>query len=94
MKSKNFNVVFSSWVYLAGNSNAPKIAYLPPPPLSAGGFSFCIRNKVKSEIFHTKNLLTKMCLSVLTENLNWESLTENLVNYKFIIGVHWKIWFF
>ena len=30
MKSKNLIEVFSSVVYLAGNSNAPKILYLPP----------------------------------------------------------------
>ena len=35
-----------------------------------------------------------MFLSVLTKNLNWESLTENLVNFNFIMGVYWKIWFF
>ena len=35
-----------------------------------------------------------MLLSVLTKNLNWESLTKNLVNFNFIMGVHWKIWFF
>ena len=39
MKSKNLIVVCSSGVYLAGNSNPPKIVYPPrsPPPLSAGG---------------------------------------------------------
>ena len=25
---------------------------------------------------------------LLTKNLNWESLTKNLVNFKFIMGVH------
>ena len=36
-----------------------------------------------------------MLLSVLTKNLNWESLTKNLVTYIFnIIGVHWKICIF
>ena len=34
-----------------------------------------------------------MFLSVLT-NLNRESLTKNLVNFNFIMGVHWKIQFF
>ena len=29
-----------------------------------------------------------MFLFVLTKNLNWESLTKNLVNFNFIIGVH------
>ena len=37
MKSKGLIAFFSSGVYLAGNSYAPKIVYLPPPPLSAGG---------------------------------------------------------
>ena len=35
MKSKNVIVVFPSAVYLARSSNAPKIVYLPPLPLSA-----------------------------------------------------------
>ena len=35
-----------------------------------------------------------MLLSVLTKNLNWESLTKNLVTFNFIMGVHWKIWIF
>ena len=35
-----------------------------------------------------------MFLSVLTKNLNWESSTKNLVDFNFIMGVHWKIWFF
>ena len=29
-----------------------------------------------------------MFLSVLTKNLNWGSLTKNLVTFNFIIGVH------
>ena len=29
-----------------------------------------------------------MFLSVLTKNLNWESLTKNLVTFNFIMGVH------
>ena len=28
-----------------------------------------------------------MFLSVLTKNLNWESLTKNLVTFNFIMGV-------
>ena len=32
-----------------------------------------------------------MFLSVLTKNLNWESLTKNLVTFNFVIGVHRKI---
>ena len=35
-----------------------------------------------------------MFLPVLTKNLNWESLTKNLVTFNFIMRVHWKIWFF
>ena len=33
MKSKNLIVVFSSEIYLAAKSNAPKMFYLPPPPI-------------------------------------------------------------
>ena len=29
-----------------------------------------------------------MSLSVLTKNLNWESLIKNLVTFNFIMGVH------
>ena len=29
-----------------------------------------------------------MFLSALTKNLNWESLTKNLVNFNFVMGVH------
>ena len=35
-----------------------------------------------------------MFLSVLTKNLNWESLTKYLVKFNFIMGVYWKILFF
>ena len=45
MKSKNLVVVFSSGLYLAGNSNAPKIVYLPPPPHSAGNPVFAYKIK-------------------------------------------------
>ena len=38
MKSKNLIVVFSSVVYLAGNSNTPKRVH--PHPVSAGGAVF------------------------------------------------------
>ena len=78
MKSKGLIAFFSSGVYLAGNSYAPKIVYLPPPPLSAGDPVFA--SKLKSEIFKDKkSLYTKMFLSVLTKNLNWESLTKILL---------------
>ena len=43
MKSKNLIVVFPSGVYLAGNSNAPKIVYFPPPPVSVGGSVFALK---------------------------------------------------
>ena len=43
MKSKNLIVVFLSGVYLTGNSNAPKIVYLHPLPLSAGGQVFAYK---------------------------------------------------
>ena len=29
-----------------------------------------------------------MFLSILSKNLNWESLTKNLVTFNFIMGVH------
>ena len=87
MESKNLIVVFLSGVYLAGNSNAPKIVYFPQPPLSAGGSSLCIKTKLKSEIFKDdKSLQKKMFLSVLTKNLNWESLTKNL----FTLNLLWE----
>ena len=50
------------------------------------------KNKLKSEIFKDKkSLRTKLFLSVLTKNLNWKSLTKNLVTFNFIMGVHLKI---
>ena len=92
MKSKNLIVVFSSEVDLAGNSNAPKI--VSPSPIFLPGSSFCIKNKVKSEIIQDKkSLWTKIFLSVWTKNLYWESLTKNLVTCDLIMGFHWKIWF-
>ena len=41
-----------------------------------------------------KKIKTKMFLSVLTKNLNWESLTKNLVNFNFIMGFTEKSDFF
>ena len=32
-----------------------------------------------------------MFLSALTKNLNWKSVTKNLVAFNFIMGVHRKI---
>ena len=58
MKSKNLIVVFSSGVYLAVNSNAPKIAFLsPPPPPFLLEVQFLYKNKSKSEIFKDKKSL-------------------------------------
>ena len=60
MKSKSLIVVFSSEVYLAGNSNAPKKVYPPPPtptPSFCWGSSFCIKNKLKSELFKDERSL-------------------------------------
>ena len=44
----------------------------------------------------TKKACKQKCLlSVLTNNLNWESSTKNLVTFNFnIMGVDWEIWFF
>ena len=59
MKSKSLIVVFSSEVYLAGNSNAPKKVYPPPTPTPSfcWGSSFCIKNKLKSELFKDERSL-------------------------------------
>ena len=51
MKSKNLIVVFSSVVYLAGNSNTPKRVY---PPLFLLGVQFLHKNNLKSEIIKDK----------------------------------------
>ena len=48
-----------------------------------GGFTFYIKNQLKSQIFNnTKSLSAKMFFSVTTKNLNWEILTKNLVTFK------------
>ena len=47
------------------------------------GCNFCLKNKLKSEIFNdNKKILTKMFFSVTTKNLNWDILTKNLVIFK------------
>ena len=47
------------------------------------GCNFCIKSKLKSEIFNEKRKLeTKTCFSVKTNNLNWDILTKNLVIFK------------
>ena len=89
-------MVFSSAVYQAGNANAPKIVYLPPlRPTFCRGSSFCIKTKLKFEIFKDKkSWKRKMFLSVLTKNLNLENLTKNLVTFNFIMCIHWEICIF
>ena len=48
--------------------------------LSQGGTSFYIKNKLKLEISNDKKVYTqKRFFSVITKNLNWETLTANLV---------------
>ena len=47
------------------------------------GCNFCIKSKLKSEIFNEKKKLqTKTCFSVKTKNLDWDILTKNLVIFK------------
>ena len=49
-----------------------------------GGYSFYIKNKLKSEIFNVykKKVYEQKCFSVITKNLNWEVLIKNLVTAK------------
>ena len=48
--------------------------------LFQGGTSFYIKNKLKLEISNDKKVYTqKRFFSVITKNLNWETLTANLV---------------
>ena len=50
--------------------------------------SFYITNKLKSEIFDDKkSLYIKIFFSVITKNLIWEILTNNLVTFKRWDGV-------
>ena len=52
------------------------------------GYSFYIKNKLKSEIFNDKkSLYTKMFFSIITKNFNWEILTNNLLTFKRWDGV-------
>ena len=56
--------------------------------LLSGGCSFSVKNKLKSEIFNGKTFYkTKMFFSAVTENLNWEVLTNNSVTFKRWDGV-------
>ena len=48
-----------------------------------GGCNFCVKNKLKSEIFNDKKCLwTKIFFLVITKNSNWKILTKNLVTFK------------
>ena len=47
--------------------------------VKGGGCNFYIKNQPKSKIFNDKKFFeTKMFLSVMTKNSNWEILTKNL----------------
>ena len=47
------------------------------------GCNIYVENKLKSEIFDNKKILqTKMFFFVITENLNLDILTKNLVIFK------------
>ena len=57
----------------------------------SGGCSFSVKNKLKSEIFNGKTFYkTKMFFSAVTENLNWEVLTNQLL-LKDEMGLRIKI---
>ena len=51
------------------------------------GCNFCIKNKVKSEIFNDKkSLQAKIFFSAITKNSNWEILPKNLITLsKYLI---------
>ena len=52
--------------------------------------SFCIKNKLKSEIYNDKKSIyikNKNVFPFITKNLNWEILTQNWVNFKRLDGV-------
>ena len=50
--------------------------------------SFCIKNKLKSEILNNnKKPTNQKCLSAITKNLSWQILTKNLVTFKRYDGV-------
>ena len=52
--------------------------------------SYCIKNKLKSEILNTKKKYKPKCLSAITKNLNWQILTKNLVAFKRQIKLRMK----
>ena len=52
-----------------------------------GGYSFYIRNKLKSGISNDKKVYRRKCFSVITKNLNWQILTKILVVIKRWDGV-------
>ena len=51
--------------------------------LGEGGIAiFSIKNKLKSETLNDKKNYKPKCLSAITNNLNWQILTKNLVTCK------------
>ena len=59
-----------------------------------GSCSCYIKNKLKSEIFNDKKVYKQnhfKYFSAITKNLNWLTLTKNLVTFKKCGGVKDKI---
>ena len=57
-------------------------------PFSYRGCSFYIESKLKSEIFNDKkSLQTEFFFCLISNNLNWEILTNNLATFKRSDGV-------
>ena len=53
--------------------------------------SSCIKNKLKSEILNNNNSKYKpKCLYDITENLNWQISTKNIVTFKKQYGLKMK----
>ena len=48
--------------------------------IRGGGCTFCIKNKLNSEIFNDKKVYKQKCVAVITKNSNWEN--KNLVTLK------------
>ena len=55
--------------------------------LFQGGYSFYLKNKLKSEIFNGKVYKQNFFCPDITKNLNWEILTKSLVTFKGWDGV-------
>ena len=56
---------------------------------SGEGYSFYMKNKLKSEIFNKKKktFINKTFFSVITKNLNWAILTKTLVTWNGYDGI-------